>query len=238
MYILPAIDISEKKVVRLTEGDYNRVKVYSDNPVDMIKEFKAKGASYLHVVDLDGAKYGSLVNLDAISAIAAEGGIYIEVGGGIRDEEKIKTYLEKGASRVILGTVAIKNFEFTKEMAKKYGDKIAVGVDAKNGKVAVNGWLEDSGIDSVEFCKKLADAGVKTIIYTDISKDGMLSGCNLDIYKELCQIEGIDIVASGGVTSAAEVKKLKEYGCAGVIIGKAIYEGKITLEDALECAKG
>ena len=164
MYILPAIDVSEKKVVRLTEGDYNRVKVYSDNPVDMIKEFKAKGASYLHVVDLDGAKYGSLVNLDAISAIAAEGGIYIEVGGGIRDEEKIKTYLEKGASRVILGTVAIKNFEFTKEMAKKYGDKIAVGVDAKNGKVAVNGWLEDSGIDSVEFCKKLADAGVKTII--------------------------------------------------------------------------
>ena len=146
-------------------------------------------------------------------------------------------YLEKGANRVILGTVAIKNFEFTKAMAEKYGEKIAVGVDAKNGKVAVNGWLEDSGIDSVEFCKKLAAAGVKTIIYTDISKDGMLSGCNLDIYKELCKIEGIDIVASGGVTSVSEVKTLKEYGCAGVIIGKAIYEGKITLEEALEAAK-
>ena len=237
MYILPAIDISEKKAVRLTEGDYNRVKVYADDPVDMIKLFKSKGASYLHIVDLDGAKHGSLVNLDVISDIAAEGGIFIEVGGGIRDEEKIKTYLEKGANRVILGTVAVKNFEFTKAMAEKYGEKIAVGVDARDGKVAVNGWLEDSGIDSVEFCKKLANAGVKTVIYTDISKDGMLSGCNLGIYEELCKIDGLDIIASGGVTSSEEVKILKKSGCTGVIIGKAIYEGKITLEEALDAAE-
>lgn len=233
MKIFPAIDISGGKVVRLTKGDYDSVKIYADSPLDAIKEFKNKGAEYLHVVDLDGAKHGSLVNLDIIRELAKTGGIFIEVGGGIRDEEKIRAYLDAGVGRVILGTVAIRDFDFTKRMIGKHGDKIAVGVDAKEGFVAVSGWLEKTSVSSVEFCEKLAAAGLKTVIYTDISKDGMLSGCNLDVYRELCRIDGLAIVASGGVCTAGEIKELSKMGCDGAIIGKAIYEGKITLEEAL-----
>jgi len=233
MKIFPAIDISDGKVVRLTKGDYNSVKVYAESPLDAIKEFKEKGAKYLHVVDLDGAKYGSLVNLDIIEKLAETDDIFIEVGGGIRDEEKIKAYIDAGVGRVILGTVAVRDFDFTEKMIKKYGERIAVGVDAKDGFVAVSGWLEKTAVSSIEFCEKLAAAGLKTVIYTDISKDGMLSGCNLDIYRELCKIKGLNIVASGGVCTVEEIRELSEMGCDGAIIGKAIYEGKISLEEAL-----
>lgn len=237
MEIFPAIDISGKRVVRLTKGDYDSVKVYADSPAEVIKDFKRRGASYLHAVDLDGAKDGSLVNLDVIKTLAKEKDIFIEVGGGIRDEEKILAYLSAGVGRVILGTVAVRDFDFTRRMIEKYGEKIAVGVDAKDGFVAVSGWLEKTNVDSVSFCEKLRDAGLKTVIYTDIAKDGMLSGCNLPIYETLCKIKGLDIVASGGVCSEEEIKTLRDCGCAGAIIGKAIYEGKITLEAALAAAK-
>lgn len=233
MEIFPAIDIIGGNVVRLTKGDYDSVKKYAESPLDALRDFKTKGAKCLHIVDLDGAKHGTLANLEVIRKLAAEDGIFTEVGGGIRDEEKIKAYLDAGIGRVILGTVAVKDFDFTKRMIEKYGDKIVVGVDAKDGMVAVGGWIEKTELPAVEFCKTLAEAGCKTVIFTDISRDGMLSGCNLPLYKELCQIEGLGIVASGGVTTVSEIKELAAMGCAGAIVGKAIYEGKLTLEEAL-----
>jgi phosphoribosylformimino-5-aminoimidazole carboxamide ribotide isomerase len=231
--IFPAVDLKDGKAVRLTQGDYNRIKVYSENPEEMAKEFLKKGASHIHIVDLGGAKDGTLENFEAVKKIAAVGGMFSEVGGGIRNEERIEKYLSLGVSRVILGTVAINNFPFVEEMVKKYGDKIAVGADAKNGKLAGGGWLDVSDIDSIEFCKKCAVAGVKTVIYTDISKDGMLAGTNLEVYEKLSEIKGLNIVASGGISYLHEIKKLREMGIYGAIVGKAIYEGSLKLEDVL-----
>lgn len=233
MQIYPATDILGGKVVRLTKGDYNQVKIYADSPAEMAMEFMKVGATNLHMVDLDGAKDGAPVNFDAIKEAAQIKNLFIEVGGGIRDMKRVEDYLNLGVKRVILGTAAIRNYPFVEEAVKEFGDAIAVGVDAKNGFVAVSGWQETTTVNSVEFCKKLRDTGVATVIYTDISKDGMLSGTNLEIYKELSTIEGLQIVASGGITYADEIKTLNEMGIYGAIVGKAVYEGKLSLKDAL-----
>ncbi len=238
MQIFPATDILGGKVVRLTKGDYNQVKIYADSPAEMALEFMKDGATNLHMVDLDGAKDGLPVNFDAIREAAKIDGLFIEVGGGIRNMQRIEDYLSLGVKRVILGTAAIRNYPFVEEAVKEFGSAVAVGVDAKEGLVAVSGWQETTNVNSVEFCKKLRDTGVSTVIYTDISKDGMLSGTNLEIYRELSEIKGLDIVASGGITFAHEIETLREMNIYGAIVGKAVYEGKLSLKDALAAAGG
>lgn len=233
MKIFPAIDLRGGKVVRLTEGDYDRMKTYGDSPVETAKAFEAMGAKHLHVVDLDSAKDGGDENSEIICRIAKETGLFIETGGGIRSEDKIKRYVDAGIDRVILGTAAINNFPFLCDMVKKYGSHIAVGVDAKDSKVAVNGWLEVTEINSFEFCEKLRDNGVETVIYTDISKDGKLSGTNVDAYKELRKIKNLNVIASGGISSMEDIKALMAINCYGAIIGKAIYENRIDLREVL-----
>lgn len=237
MQIFPATDILGGKVVRLTKGDYNQVKIYADSPAEMALEFMKDGATNLHMVDLDGAKDGAPVNFEAIKEAAQIKGLFIEVGGGIRDMKRVEDYLNLGVKRVILGTAAIRNYPFVEEAVKEFGNAIAVGVDAKDGFVAVSGWQETTSVKSVEFCKKLRDTGVATVIYTDISKDGMLSGTNLEIYKELSEIKGLDIVASGGITFAPEIETLRDMNIYGAIVGKAVYEGKLSLKDALKAAE-
>lgn len=238
MQIFPATDILGGKVVRLTKGDYNQVKIYADSPAEMALEFMKDGATNLHMVDLDGAKDGAPVNFEAIREAAKIKGLFIEVGGGIRNMQRIEDYLNLGVKRVILGTAAVRNYPFVEEAVKEFGNAVAVGVDAKEGFVAVSGWQETTSVNSVEFCKKLRDTGVSTVIYTDISKDGMLSGTNLEIYKELSEIKGLDIVASGGITFAHEIKTLSEMEIYGAIVGKAVYEGKLSLKEALAAAGG
>ena len=233
MQIFPAIDLSGGKVVRLYQGDYEKMTVYGADPCAVAREFIAAGAKYLHVVDLDGAKDGTLANFESIAAIAKQGGLYIEVGGGIRTEERIQAYLDLGVSRCILGTVAVKDFDFTARMAKKYGDAIAVGVDAKDGYVAVSGWLEVSREKGVDFCRRLRDAGVQTVIYTDISRDGAEKGTNLELYRELAEIEGLNITASGGVSSIEELKELQNMGTHAAILGKALYTGRLDLKEVI-----
>ncbi len=236
MKIFPAIDLRDGKAVRLFQGDYDQMTVYSEDPVDIARSFKAKGADYLHLVDLDGAKDGKLVNFDTIKAIVEQVDMYVEVGGGIRNEERIKQYLDLGVGRVILGTIAIKNPEFLEEMVVKYGAKIAVGVDARDGFVAINGWKEITDKESFEFCTYLRDIGVKTVIYTDISRDGSLQGTNIEAYKKLQQIEGLEITASGGISFEEEITTLKDITDAA-ILGKAIYSGVLDLERAVQLAK-
>ena len=237
MQIFPATDILGGKVVRLTKGDYNQVKIYADSPAEMALEFMKDGATNLHMVDLDGAKDGAPVNYDAIREAAKIKDLFIEVGGGIRDMKSVEDYLSLGVKRVILGTAAIRNYPFVEEAVKEFGNAIAVGVDAKDGFVAVSGWQETTSVKSVEFCKKLRDTGVSTVIYTDISKDGMLSGTNLEVYGELSEIKGLDIVASGGITFINEIEKLRDMNIYGAIVGKAVYEGKLSLKDALRAAE-
>ncbi len=237
MQIFPATDILGGKVVRLTKGDYNQVKIYANSPAEMALEFIKDGATNLHMVDLDGAKDGAPVNFDAIREAAKIKDLFIEVGGGIRDMKRVEDYLSLGVKRVILGTAAIRNYPFVEEAVKEFGNAIAVGVDAKDGFVAVSGWQETTSVKSVEFCKKLRDTGVATVIYTDISKDGMLSGTNLEVYGELSEIKGLDIVASGGITFVNEIEKLRDMNIYGAIVGKAVYEGKLSLRDALNAAE-
>ena len=238
MIILPAIDIKDGNCVRLFKGDYSTVSKVAENPYETAQSFVNAGAKWMHMVDLDGAKDGAPVNFAAIEQAAKIKGLFIEVGGGIRDMQRIEDYLALGVKRVILGTAAIRNYPFVEEAVKKYGKAVAVGVDAKNGMVAVNGWQETTGVDSVEFCKKLQSSGVSTVIYTDISKDGMLSGTNLEIYSRLSEIKGLDIIASGGITYADEIRTLNGMGISGAIVGKAVYEGKLSLKEALEAAGG
>lgn len=237
MELFPAIDIRNSKVVRLTKGDYDVMKVYRDDPTEVAKEFLNVGAKNLHVVDLDGARDGSLANFDSIKALANTKGLFIEVGGGIRNMERIEAYLKLGVGRVILGTAAVKNYSLVEQAVKEFGDAVAVGVDAKDGLVAVSGWEEVTEIPSFDFCLKLRDTGVKTVIYTDISKDGAMSGTNLEIYKKLSEIKGLDIVASGGITFEEEIIALRHMGTYGAILGKALYEGKLNLKRALQIAK-
>jgi phosphoribosylformimino-5-aminoimidazole carboxamide ribotide isomerase len=234
MQIFPAIDLSGGQVVRLYQGDYDKMTVYGADPCAVARDFLAAGAKYLHVVDLDGAKDGTLANLEPIAAIARQGGLYIEVGGGIRTEERIQRYLDLGVSRCILGTVAVKDFAFTERMARKYGEAIAVGVDARDGYVAVSGWTELSAERGVDFCRRLRDAGVKTVIYTDISRDGAEQGTNLELYRELAKIDGLDITASGGVSSLSELRELQSIGTRAAILGKALYTGRLDLKTVIE----
>ena len=234
MQIFPAIDLRGGQVVRLYQGDYDQETVYGSDPCAYAREFIDAGAQYLHVVDLDGARDGTTANFDSIAAIAKQGGLYIEVGGGIRTEDRIRQYLDLGVGRCILGTVAVKDFAFTERMARTYGDQIAVGVDARDGYVAVNGWKEISREKGVDFCRRLRDAGVKTVIYTDISRDGAGQGTNLELYRELSGIEGLEITASGGVSSIEELRELERMGVRAAILGKALYSGRLNLRTVIE----
>ncbi len=238
MEIFPAIDLSGGKVVRLTKGDYQQMQVYSDDPLAVAQEFASQGANYLHVVDLDGAKDGTLANFAAIERLVNGCKMRVEVGGGIRTEERIKKYLDLGVWRVILGTVAVRNFAFVERMAARYPGQIVVGVDARAGRVAVAGWLEETELQTADFCRRCRDTGVPTVIVTDIEKDGALGGANLQLYRELTQIKGLQIVASGGVSFAHELPALAELGVAGVIIGKALYTGALRLPECLAAARG
>ena len=233
MQIFPAIDLRGGQVVRLYQGDYDKETVYAADPCAVARDFIAAGAKYLHVVDLDGARDGTLANFDTIAAIARQGGLYIEVGGGIRTEDRIRQYLDLGVGRCILGTVAVRDFAVTERMARKYGGRIAVGVDARDGYVAVSGWKELSKERGVDFCRRLRDAGVQTVIYTDISRDGAEQGTNLTLYRELAEIEGLDITASGGVSSLEELKELQRIGTRAVILGKALYTGRLDLKTVI-----
>lgn len=234
MQIFPAIDLRGGQVVRLYQGDYDQETVYGSDPCAYAREFIDAGAQYLHVVDLDGARDGTTANFDSIAAIAKQGGLYIEAGGGIRTEDRIRQYLDLGVGRCILGTIAVKDFAFTERMARTYSDQIAVGVDAKDGYVAVNGWKEISREKGVDFCRRLRDAGVKTVIYTDISRDGAGQGTNLELYRELSGIEGLEITASGGVSSIEELRELERMGVRAAILGKALYSGRLNLRTVIE----
>ncbi|MEG0829897.1 MAG: 1-(5-phosphoribosyl)-5-[(5-phosphoribosylamino)methylideneamino]imidazole-4-carboxamide isomerase [Anaerovoracaceae bacterium] len=236
MEIFPAIDLRNGQAVRLFQGDYDQMTVYSENPVEVARSFKEKGATNLHLVDLDGAKDGKLVNFQIIKDIVSDVDMFVEVGGGIRDEARIQQYITLGVGRVILGTVAIKEPEFLKAMVQKYGEKIAVGVDVKDGYVAINGWKEVTKKEGMAFCQELKEIGVKTIIYTDISKDGGLQGTNLEAYKKLEKLEDVDIVASGGISFDHEITALKDF-TYGAILGKAMYSGLLDLEEAIALAR-
>lgn len=236
MEILPAIDLKNGFAVRLKKGEMNSAKIYSDKPWELAEKFSDLGAKWLHIVDLDGAFAGEAKNAKTIEKIVKSTNLKIEVGGGIRDEERIKFYKNLGVSRFILGSAALKNPEFVKQMAKKY--KIAVGIDAKNGFVATEGWAEVSNIKACELAKIYADAGVEAIICTDISKDGMLSGVNVKFSEEIAKSSGIKTIASGGVKDLSDIKALKQSGkIYGVIVGKAYYEGSIDLKEAFLIAK-
>ena len=237
MILLPAIDLSGGEVVRLTKGDYGKKEVYAADPASVAQSFASQGAEYLHVVDLDGAKDGTLSNFEAVRRIAAVPGLTMEIGGGIRDMARIEKYLSLGVGRCILGTAAVSDPAFLKEALLAFGERIAVGVDARDGFVAVSGWLETTKKRGVDFCRELLDMGVRTVIYTDISRDGMLSGPNHDLYAALRTIGGLNVIASGGVTSAEDVRRLAQTGIHGAIVGKALYTGKITLAEALEAAQ-
>ncbi len=232
MQIYPAVDIKDGKCVRLTQGNFDAVTVYEENPVKAAQNWLAQGASYLHIVDLDGAKQGNSQNEEIIAEIAKLSNIPVQTGGGVRSFEDIERKLSKGVARVILGTVAVHQPELVKQAVQKFGsDKIVVGIDAKNGNVAVAGWEEISNISALELCLQMKEYGIKTIIYTDIAKDGMMSGVNIDSTKELVEKTGLDIIASGGISSMQDLKKVQEIGVQGVIVGKALYQATLQLNE-------
>lgn len=237
MNIFPAIDLYSGKAVRLFKGDYSKMTVYSENPLEVARDFEQKGAEFIHLVDLEGAKDGTTPNFEIVKSIAENTRLFTEIGGGIRSMETVEKYLGAGVNRVILGTAAVENQDFLKTAVKKYGEKIAVGVDIKDGFVAVKGWTEASSYSCFDFCEKMRDIGVKTLICTDISKDGAMQGTNRELYKELAEKFDINIVASGGVSTLDDIKALKELDLYGVIIGKAYYIGAIDLKEALEAVK-
>ncbi len=237
MIIYPAIDLYEGKAVRLFKGDYAQMTVYSENPVDVALDFKNAGATHIHLVDLEGAKSGTTPNLDTVCKIKSAAGLFCEVGGGIRSMEVVDRYIGAGVDRVILGTAAVTNPEFLQEAVKKHGSKIAVGVDIKEGKVAIKGWTEKSELDAFDFCESLQALGVDTLIITDISLDGAMKGTNVPLYKELSQKFNMQIIASGGVSSIEDVSRLRQLDMYGAIIGKAYYTGAIDLKEAIEVAK-
>ena len=237
MKLFPAIDLYGGKAVRLLRGEYDKMTVYSEHPEELAVAFAEAGATCIHLVDLEGAKNGDTPNEDTVRRILAAADLFAEIGGGIRSAETVEKYLSMGASRVILGTAAVENEAFLCEMVEKHGEKIAVGVDLKDGKVAVRGWLETTEVGYEEFFRHLAGIGVKTVICTDISRDGAMRGTNLGLYREIGHRYGIDIVASGGVSSLEDVKALREMDLYGAIIGKAYYTGAIDLREALEVAK-
>ena len=237
MKIFPAIDLVGGKAVRLRKGNYSEMTVYSDDPVSVAEDFKESGASCIHLVDLEGAKSGGTPNFETVKRLLSLGGFFSEVGGGIRSLETVEKYLGIGASRVILGTAAVENEAFLREAVKLFGEKIAVGADIKDGFVAIKGWLESSALPLTDFAKRLQDIGVKTVICTDISRDGEMKGANLELYRELAEEFKMEIVASGGVTGIDEIKTLRGCGVGGAIIGKAYYEGLISLSEAIAAAE-
>ncbi len=237
MMIFPAVDLIGGKAVRLKQGDYGKMTVFGDDPVAAAKKFGEQGAEFLHVVDLDGAKDGGRPNEEVIKRIIKETALKVEVGGGVRDEESVTTYLDAGAYRVILGTAAAENESFTREMCAKYGERIVVGADARDGVIAVRGWLQSSGEELFDFVKRMGSLGVGTVIVTDISRDGEKKGANLDLYRKMAAELPVGIVASGGIASVANIKALAAAGVCGAILGRALYAGEITLADALEAAE-
>ncbi len=237
MILFPAIDLYEKKAVRLFKGDYRNMTVYSENPIEIAKDFERSGATHIHVVDLEGAKDGTTPNLSVIQQITEGTSLFVEVGGGIRSMETLATYFSIGVSRAILGTAAVTDEEFLKQAVNTYGEKIAVGADVKDGYVAIKGWLETSAYTLEAFLDKMQSIGVKTVICTDISKDGAMSGTNLSMYSMLSKKYELDLVASGGITTLDDLTALADMGIYGAIVGKAYYTGNIRISDAIEVTK-
>lgn len=237
MHIFPAIDLYDGKAVRLLKGDYQKMTVYSENPLEIAKDFENSGAEFLHIVDLEGAKTGETPNINTIEKIVKNTSLFTEVGGGIRRLETVKKYSDIGVKRVILGTAAVNDEEFLLSAVKKYGEKIAVGIDIKDGFVAIKGWTDLSKYTPFEFCEKMQNIGVKNVICTDVSKDGAMQGTNLDLYKEMSERFDLNITASGGVSGIDDIKRLKGLGIYGAIIGKAYYTKAISLARAIEVAK-
>lgn len=237
MIIFPAIDLYESKAVRLLKGEYQAMTVYSDNPLSVAKAFEDEGATHIHLVDLEGAKNGGTPNLSVVEKIVSKTRLFAEIGGGIRDMEKVKRYLDSGISRVILGTAAVQDPEFLREAVEKYGEKIAVGADVKEGKIAIKGWLEKSELSLEEFLLRMQTVGVQYAICTDVSKDGAMKGTNRALYQELSKKFSLHITASGGVSTLDDVAALREMDLYGAIIGKAYYTGAIKLREAIEVAK-
>lgn len=236
MIIFPAIDLYDKKAVRLYKGDYANMTIYSDEPLAVAKDFEKSGATHIHMVDLEGAKDGTTPNLSVVEQIAKETGLFVEIGGGIRSVETIDRYLSCGVSRVILGTAAVNNEGFLKTVVHKYGEKIAVGADVKDGVIAINGWLEKSAVTLDAFLENMQSIGVKNVICTDISRDGAMRGTNLELYRTLSEKYEMDITASGGVSTIEDVEALRKMNLYGAIIGKAYYTGAINLKEAIEVA--
>lgn len=234
MQIYPAIDIIDGKAVRLSQGKFDDVTVFNDDPVKAAEQWVKQGASFIHLVDLDGARYGKTYVIDIIKKIKKQFGVPIETGGGVRTMEDIDNRIEAGADRVIIGTAAVKNPELVKEAVKKYGTKIALGVDAKNGLVAIKGWEEVSEITAVELCLNMKEIGIKDVIYTDISKDGMMSGPNVPYTKELIEKTGMNVIASGGISCMQDLENVDKIGAAGAIIGKALFNGVLNLEEVIK----
>ena len=237
MILFPAIDLYEGKAVRLFKGDYAQMPVYSNNPMEIARDFEAKGAKAVHLVDLEGAKDGTTPNLNIVKEIALETNLFTEIGGGIRNMETVRAYLENGVDRVILGTAAVIDEAFLKEAIAAYGSRIAVGVDVKDGFVAIKGWTENSQYSCFDFCRKMVDLGVEYLICTDISKDGAMQGTNRELYRELSKKFAVNITASGGVSSLDDIQALRKLDLYGAIVGKAYYNGAIDLAQALEAAK-
>jgi len=237
MKIFPAIDIRGGNAVRLFQGDYDQMTVYSGKPLDVAMHFKERGAKNLHLIDLDGAKDGQMVNFHTLKGIIEKTGMFTEVGGGIRDEGCVSAYLALGVNRVILGTAAVQNFDFLRAMVEKHGSKISVSVDVRDGFVAIKGWQEKTNVEGMAFCEKLRDAGVETVIYTDISKDGGQQGTNLEAYEELAKIKGLNVIASGGISFEHEITALRDFGIYAAILGKAMYSGTLDLATAIEIAE-
>lgn len=237
MLIFPAIDLFDHQAVRLYQGDYSQMTVYSPDPVSVAKQFVSEGANQIHLVDLEGARSGGTPNLTTIARIIRETGIFCEVGGGIRNMEAVQKYLDAGVGRVILGSAAVENLDFLMQMLNTCKDKLAVGVDVRDRKVAIHGWTESTSLDVTEFCTKLQSLGVQTIICTDISRDGAMRGTSLDLYKTLQESLSMQIIASGGVSSMEDIRSLRALSLHGAIIGKAWYTGAISLHEAIEVAK-
>lgn len=237
MKIFPAIDLYEGKAVRLLKGNYNDLTVYSENPIEIAKDFESQGATELHTVDLEGARDGGTPNIEIIKSFVENTSLNVEVGGGIRSMDTVKAYLDAGVTRVILGTAAVTDEAFLKESVSLYGEKIAVGADIKDGKVAIKGWVEKSEYGTFEFFEKLEKIGVSTVICTDISKDGAMQGTNRELYNELSEKFSVNIIASGGVSSLDDINALSEMNLYGAIIGKAYYTGAVKINEALEVTK-
>ena len=237
MILLPAIDLYEKKAVRLLEGDYRKMTVYSDDPLSVAHDFAVQGAEWIHMVDLEGAREGTTPNLEVVAGIVRNTSLSVEVGGGIRSMEVAGRYLEAGVARVILGTAAVTDEDFLREALRCYGERIAVGVDLKDGYVAIKGWLETSAYTAEEFLGKMQKMGVRTVICTDISRDGAMRGTNLALYADLSRRYSLQLIASGGVSSLSDVRALAGMGLYGAIVGKAYYTGAFSLREAIGVAK-